>query len=144
MNFFDQQNAIINFIFTNYKKYLPHSIPEPELTTDFLDFDRFKKDFTLFIDFAKINFQQSNYKDDCGNIENLSLIIYLVHRNNTTTILNENNLISAYAFYEMINEKPSLGVAQNTVINDIDFYNYVEGNKFLVVTEINLSLDIEI
>jgi hypothetical protein len=44
----------------------------------------------------------------------------------------------------MLDENSSLGVAQNTTIDGIDFYNWVEANRFLVVSEINLSLDIEI
>jgi hypothetical protein len=144
MNFKDQQNAIINFISNNYKTYLPPQISEPEITTEFLDFDRFKNDFTLFIDFAQIDFRQSNYQDDCGVIEHLSLVIYLAHRNNQSKVLQDNNLTSAYAFYEMLIKNSRLGVAQSTTINSIDFYNWVEGNKYLVISEINLSLDIEI
>jgi hypothetical protein len=44
----------------------------------------------------------------------------------------------------MIQENPSLGIAQNTTIEGIDFYKYVEGQKYLVCTEINLLLEIEI
>jgi hypothetical protein len=144
MNFKDQQNALINFITNDYKKYLPPCISEPEITVEFLDFDKFKSDFTLFIDFSKIDFRQSAYEDDCGDMEHLSVIIFLVHRNNQASVLNENNLDSAYAFYEMTKENQGLGIAQNTVIESIDFYKYVEGTKYLVCTEINLSLDIEI
>jgi hypothetical protein len=144
MTFLEQQEKIIDFITDNYKSYLPNTIKEPEITTDFLDFDRFKNDFTLFIDFSKIGFPQSNYDDDCGDIENLSLIIYLVHRNNKSEILNNNNLEAAYSFYKMVKDKPELGVAQSTIIESIDFYKYVEGNKYLVVTEIDMSLSIEI
>jgi hypothetical protein len=144
MNFKEQQEKIITFISDNYKNYLPLTFPESEITTEFLDFDKFKGNFTIFIDFAKIDFRQSNYEDDCGDIEHLSLVIYLVHRNNKSEVLQENNLDSAYAFYKMIKENPGLGIAQNTTIDGIDFYKYVEGTKYLVCTEINLSLDVEI
>jgi hypothetical protein len=144
MNFKDQRAAIIQFITNNYKNYLPAHISEPEITTEFLDFDKFKGDFTLFIDFARINFPQSNYEDDCCDIENLALTIYLVHRNNNSEILQANNLDASFAFYKMIKDKPNLGAAQITTIDSIDFYKYVEGNKFLVITEITLSLTIEL
>jgi hypothetical protein len=142
VNFREQQSLIIQFITDNYKNYLPSSLSEPEITTEFLDFDKFKGDFTLFIDFARIDFPQSNYKDDCEDIEHLALTVYLVHRNNKSEILQANNLDSAYALYTMIKDKPSLGVAENTIIESIDFFNYAEGNKYLVVSEIVLSLDI--
>jgi hypothetical protein len=144
MNFYEQQQAIVNFITDNYKNYLPDNLKQFELTLDFLDFDRFKKDFTVFMDFARIDFRQSNYKDDCGDIEHLSLTIFLVHRNNKSEVLQNNNLNSAFSFYQMVKENIDLGIAQNTVIESVDFYNYAEANKFLVVSEINLSLDVEI
>jgi hypothetical protein len=144
VGFKEQQNTIIEFITNTYKSYLPSGVSEPEITTEFLDFDKFKGDFTLFLDFARIDFRQSNYEDDCGDIEHLTLTIYLVHRNNKSSVLNENNLDSANAFYEMIKDKPSFDVAQNTIIESIDFYKYVEGTKYLVVSEIALSLDIEV
>jgi hypothetical protein len=144
MTFKQQQEILINFIKDNYKDYLPAHIKEPEITTEFLDFDKYKGNFTLFIDFSQINFKENNYEDDCGNIENLSATIYLVHRNNQSAVLNELNLDASFAFYKMIDENPSLGIAQDTTINSIDFYKYVEGQKYLVCTEINLLLDIEI
>jgi hypothetical protein len=144
MNFKAQLDTVIDFITNNYKNYLPSQISEPEITTDFLDFDRFKKDFTVFIDFSKIDFRQSNYDDDCGDIEHLSITIFLVHRNNKSEVLQSNNLLSAFAFYQMIRENIGLGIAQRTTIESLDFFNYAEGTKFLVVTEINLSLDVEI
>jgi hypothetical protein len=144
MNFKEQLNTLIAFLANNYKKYVPSPISEPEITTEFLDFDRYKGNFTLFIDYSKIDFRQSAYKDDCGDIEHLSVTVYLVHRNNQPAVLNAYNLDSAYAFYAMLKDKPGLGIAQNTVVDSIDFYKYVEGTKYLVCTEINLSLDVEL
>jgi hypothetical protein len=144
MTFKEQREKIIQFITGKYKDYLPAHIPVPEITTEFLDFDRFKGNFTLFIDFSRIDFRQSAYKDDCGDMEHLSLVIYLVHRNNQAAVLNENNLDSAWAFYGMVKDNPGLGAAQNTVIDGMEFYNYVEGTKYLVCSEVTLSLDIEI
>jgi hypothetical protein len=144
MTFKEQQDTLINFIKDNYKNYLPSHITEPEITTEFLDFDKFKNNFTLFIDFTKIGFPNSNYDDDCGDIENLSLTVYLVHRNNQSAILNELNLDTSFAFYKMIQENQSLGIAEKTNIESIDFYKYTEGNKYLVCTEINLILEVEV
>jgi hypothetical protein len=144
MNFKDQQDALVTFISGNYKKYLPCSISPPEITTEFLDFDRFKGDFTLFVDFDRIDFRKSPYEDDCGDIEHLSLTVYLVLRNNTAPVLKSGMLDAVYDFYKMVKENPGLGIAQHTAIDGIDFYNYVEGTKYLVGAEINLSLDVEI
>jgi hypothetical protein len=142
MNFREQQNAIISFIKNEYPAYLPDELKNFELTTEFLDFDRFKKDFTIFTDFMQIKFGQSPFKDDCEDIEHLNITVYLVHRNNTSAILQSNNLDTAYAFYKMVKDNPRLGVAENTIIESMDFYNYAEGNKYLVVSEIVLSLQL--
>jgi hypothetical protein len=142
IDFKTQQKKIIEFITDNYKNYLPDNLKDYELTTSFLDFDKFKNNFTLFIDFSQINFKQSNYDDDCEDIEHCSISVYLVHRNNTSEVLQSNNLDSAFAFYKMIKEKLNLIFVKEITIESIDFYNWVEGNKFLVVSEIALSLQI--
>jgi hypothetical protein len=142
MTFREQQEAIIAFITNNYNNYLPNELKNPTYTTEFLDFDKFKENFTVFIDFSTIDFRQSNYSDDCEDTEHLSLMVYLVHRNDKSEILQSNNLDSAYAFYKMIKENIRLGIAQNTTIDSIDFFNWVEGNKYLVVSKIELSLQI--
>jgi hypothetical protein len=143
MSFKEQQNTIVAFLTENYNEYLPASLKNPTFTKDFLDFDKYKGDFTVFVDFERIDFRQSNYEDDCRDIEHLSMTVYLVHRNNQSEILNEKNLDAAFSFYELIKDKPALGVAQNTVIESMDFYRYVEGAKYLVCSEIALSLQIE-
>jgi hypothetical protein len=144
MNFREQQEELMKFISANYKNYLPGTIPDPEITAEFPDFDKFKGGFTVFADFSRIDFRQSAYKDDCGDMEHVSVAVYLVHRNNQASVLNDNNMDSAYAFYEMLRDKPGLGIAQNTAIEGIDFFKYAEGTKYLVCSEINFSLDIEL
>jgi hypothetical protein len=42
----------------------------------------------------------------------------------------------------MIRENNTMGAAVNSVISEINFYNYVEGNKNLVCGEISLALTI--
>jgi hypothetical protein len=111
---------------------------------DFLDFDKYKKDFTLFVDFSRIDFRTSSYDDDCGDIERLLVTIYLVRRNDTPSRIQADLLDASWALYQMIRDKPSLGIAQNTSIDSIDFYRYVEGTKYLVCSEFTLSLDVEI
>jgi hypothetical protein len=144
MNFREQQNTLINFTADNYKNYLPANIAPPEIVNDVLDFDKFKNDFSLFIDFSRIDFRQSSYDDDCGDIEHLSLTFYLVRRNNTPDVLNADILDAAYSLYQMIKNQNSLGIAQNTTIESIDLFRYVEGNKYLVCAEFTINMEIEL
>jgi hypothetical protein len=142
VNFREQKERILEFIKKNYMNYLPDEFKIYELTTDFLDFDKFRSNFTVFVDFSQINFRQSDFEDDCEAIEHLQMKVYLVHRNNQNEKLQSNNLDSAYAFYQMINDKPDLVFVKDITIESIDFYNWVEGQRYLVVSEITLSLQI--
>jgi hypothetical protein len=142
LNFREQQRLIFDAIKDNYNTYLPAHLKQFETTSDMLDFDKFKNDFTVFIDFSQINFRQSDYEDDCEDIEHLNLKVFLVHRNNQNEILQSNNLDSAYGFYRMMRDKPGLVFAKEIMIESIDFYNWVEGQRYLVVSEIALSLQI--
>jgi hypothetical protein len=143
-SFKEQQDSIIDFITNNYQNYLPSGFSQPEYTTEYLDFDKFKSDFTIFIDFARIDFRSSEYDDDCGDIEHLLLTIYLARRNAPSVQLQTDILEASWSFYKMLKEDTTLGTAQETKIDSIDFYKYVEGNKYIVCSEISLSLEIEI
>jgi hypothetical protein len=141
MTFKEQQLTIIEYIKDNYKNYI--SIPEPIYTVDFLDFDKFKGNFTFFIDFNRINFPSSQYEDDCKNVEQLALTVYLVFRNNINEVLKENCLDASWAFYKMINDL-RIKTINDFSIESFDFYDYVEGNKCLVISEISCMINIDI
>jgi hypothetical protein len=144
VTFKEQQDALVQFIIDNYGACLPAHIPAPEITTEFLDFDKFKGDFTLFVDFEKITIGQSKYADDCSDGESLSVTIYLVRRNNTHAVLQADILDAAWAFYQLVKNKPSMGISVHTAIDGITMYKYVEGTKYLVCSEITLTLDTEL
>jgi hypothetical protein len=139
MTFREQQEKIYGYVVANYDDYLPSRLKNPTFTKEFLDFDKFTGSFTVFFDFSKIDFRQNEYRDDCEDSNYLSLTVYLVHRNNTSEALQADNLDAAYAFYKMVKDNPRLGAAETTSIDSIDFYKYVEGNKYLVISDITLS-----
>jgi hypothetical protein len=142
-NFLEQQNRIEQFIKDNYKNYLEeYNISEPEVTTDFIDLDRFKNSFTLFIDFSKMNFG-SSFDDDCSDAEKLQVSIFLVLRNDTSKNLRDRLLNASSAFYSMIKADNDFGVALSTTVNDLNYFNYVEGTKYIMMGEFSLTLNIE-
>lgn len=140
MDFRTQQEKLLEFLSTNYQS----AGLTPTFTTDFLDFDRYKGDFTVFVDFARIGFRQSQFIDDCQDVEQLSLTIYLVRRNDMNETLKRDILDAAFSFYQMIKRDPHLGIAIVTAIDGIDFFNYVEGTKNIVCAEFTLSLEVDI
>jgi hypothetical protein len=123
MNFKEQQTKIIDYIKANYKKYI--TISEPIYTTEFLDFDKFKGNFTFFIDFNQIKFPSSQYEDDCKNVEQLALTVYLVFRNAQSDVLKENCLDASWSFYKMIGDL-QIETINDFSIESIDLYDYVD------------------
>jgi hypothetical protein len=145
INFRGTQERFIQFLEDNYKNYLPEYLADKniEYVDDFLDFDQYKNDFTMFIDFSKIDFRNGGYDDDCHKTINMEIEIYIVRRNNKSKILRADTLDAASSFCRMIlSENSYMDLALNANINSIDFYNYVEGNKNLVCAEISLSLTV--
>jgi len=137
-----QQNKIIDYINNNYPNYLSaHNINAPFLTTDYIDFDRFKNDFICFIEFDYSTFPNS--KDDCGMNETSFINIYLTHRNNKPDNLNNLMLDSTSAFYEMFRDNYISGVFTQK-INRVDFFKYIEGSNNIFCSKIVLELNLEI
>jgi hypothetical protein len=143
MNFKEQISAIKNYIRSNYKNYLPGQITEPVYTQEFLDFDKYKGDFTLFFDANRITFPVTSYTDDCEDPEQMALTIYLVFRNNTSEVLKDNLLEASWAFYKMAKDF-RLETINAFTIEGIDFYDYAEGSKYLAVSEINCVINLNI
>jgi hypothetical protein len=142
IDFLEQQEKLELFIKDNYQKYLDkYGIKSFEVTTDFLDFDRYKNDFTLFIDFSKVNFSSD---DDCYDTEKLSVNFFLVVRNDTSKNIKTKLLDSSSALYTMIKENNSLGMFYKTIINEIQFYNYAEGSKYIMIADFDIALELEV
>jgi hypothetical protein len=139
MNLKDLENYIIDYIKNNYTL-------QPDITTEFLDLDRFKNPFTLFLDISKIDFTQKNYNDDCEDSGNISITIYFVMRNKPADVLNTELLEAVYLFYKLIKRNPNLNNTDifNTIISSIDLFKYVEGSKYLVCAEFTINMECEL
>ena len=109
---------------------------KPEITMEFLDLDKFKNDFTLFVEFSNLTFG-NKLDDDCQQYGNLTVQCYLVFRNNPSKQLNENLLEATDEFYRLLKDN-------DIKINSLDFYNYATGTKYIVASEFNISLDIKL
>jgi len=133
MNLNKEQEQFINLIEDNYNNYCDLKY---QVTTEFLDLDKFKSDFTIFVSFDNLNFI-SKYDDDCTDYGKLNISCYLVLRNDKSENLNSKLLFSTDAFFEMLKNN-------NIEINSIDFYNYASGTKYIVASEFALIQNIEL
>ena len=144
-SFFEQQETIEKYIKDNYKKFLSeYNINEPVVSTDFLDFDKYKNDFTLFIEYSRIEFPITQYSDDCEHIQKLHLKIFLVFRNDTSANLQKKLSDSAFAFYKMFRSGKRFNISEDTILTGINFYNYAEGNKYIAASEIGFTMEINL
>ena len=142
MNFRNKFNIIKNFIEENYPKYLEaFNIKSPMVTDEFLDFDKFKQNFMLFIEFQNVNFRADDYEDDCVKIARISCDIFLVFRNATVEALRNNMLDATSALYELFRcEK--INIAHGINIDSTEFFNYIEGRNSLVASKTPIEFDI--
>jgi len=137
------QSDIVKYIEENYQNYLnEYNIYDFIIRLDFLDLDRFKNNFNIFIDFNKINFNQSKFTDDCCKSMQFQVSFYLVHRNDKSENLMDRMLNSATAFCKLMND--DISFAQELIIESLQNYNIVEGTQNIVISEFNIRLDIEI
>lgn len=128
MNLKNEQYNFIKLITDNY----PGTY---SLTTDFLDLDVHKNDFTIFVEFSNIDLSNHVNSDDCTKYGKLLVQIYLVLRNDNSLNLNTKLLESTDSFYKLLYKN-------DIEVRNIDFYNYASGTKYIVASEFSVSLDI--
>ena len=129
MDLIKVQDDFINLIKNNYnEKYI--------LTTDYIDLDSYKNDFTIFVEFENIE-PKDNLSDDCRQYGKLNLQIYLVMRNDTSQNLRSKLLKATSDVYKILFDN-------DIEVKNIEFYNYVTGTKYIVASEFNLTLEINI
>jgi hypothetical protein len=143
MDFKEQKDVIIKYIEDNFNLYLgQYDLNVPKITEDFIDFDKFKHDFILFIECDTINFLNT-FNDDCSETERLLMNFYLVFRNDTPINLNEKMLNASSAFGTLIKEF-RLDFFLSSNINNINFFKYIEGSTNIVASKFTVQFEIEI
>ena len=138
IDFLKQQNIIQEYIDEIY------TIRNFKIVTDYLDFDKYKNDFIINIEFDTINFPFSKLNDDCTKLQNLLVNIYLVHRNNTPSELNKKMLEAASHFHSLIMNMKSDDIFFDVNINNINFFKYIEGSTNIMASKFELQINIEI
>ena len=128
MNLQNEQEKFLKLIENDF-------IDKPEITVEFLDLDKFKNDFTLFIDFSNLSFNDKELNDDCQEYGTLNVQCYLVLRNDIPKNLNNKLLIHTDNFYHFLKEN-------DIKIEGIDFYNFASGTKYIVASEFSLKLNV--
>jgi len=143
MDFRKRLEELENYL-NNYEKYLnDYNIKPPKITTEYIDFDKFKNDFVLYMEFDSSSFPLADKNnDDCSQTELLKINIYLVFRNDTPKNLNNKTMDATSAFYSMAKELNISGLVFSS-ISKIDFFKYIEGTANIYASKITLDLSLE-
>jgi len=145
MNLNAIQKSILDYIGQNCEKHLQEfGMGKPQVSAEFMDLDKFKNDFTCFLDFNKITFAENGkFNDDCTAAGQINFSIFLVFRNAAADRLRENMLNGASAFYGLMSGAALAPEIQETAVKSIRNYSIVEGTRFVVISEMEIVADFE-
>ena len=141
IDFREKMDSIKRFITDAYPKYLePVGIAPPSVMSEHLDFDRFQKTFTVFVEYQTVNFGGSAWASDCGDIARVSTNIFLAIRK--TDRLKDRLYEASSAFYEMFRRERT-DIADNITVRELDFFEGVEGQQNVIALA-RFAIDFEI
>jgi hypothetical protein len=138
IDFLKQQDDIVNYVKTNFKEYYG-TLPDPSYTTDFLDFDKYKENVTVFFDFNQNYF---DYLTNESESQEMRLSMFIAVRNDLTDKLREKMLKYASSLISMFLDDDANfgGIVDYGKVDTVNFYNAIEGVKGLKVAEIGFVL----
>jgi hypothetical protein len=149
VNFLEQQEAIVDFIKDRFGDYLQeYDLPNPHYVSDYLDFDLYKFENTVFFDFGMNQFEQLTYQ---SMSQTIYMTQFIVVRDRTPGILRKDLLNYTTQMYKMFADYKCNfkdGNAQGLVdigkIEGVTFYEVVFGQKNLKVSQIDYVLNVEV
>jgi hypothetical protein len=144
LDFLQQQETIIEYIENNYKNYMVEGLNPPnDYVNDFLDLDAYKNNTTMFFSFPTYLFERNTNESE---LQELDMTVFIVVRNDTPKVLKKNILKYTTSFYKFFDSTESCfgGLVDYGRINEISFYDFVEGQKNLKIAEINMVLNLEV
>jgi hypothetical protein len=144
MDFRKQEEIITDYLKNNFEKYLQEfNLKAPEVVNDFLDFDKYKQSFIVFIDFDEVDFPQSGFNDSCSKTQRLAINFYLVFRNDAPANLQTKMLDATSAFCEMMWEFDARKFLSSRV-NKIHFFKFIEGANNIMSSKFTVEFEVEV
>lgn len=142
MDFFELQEKIENYIKENFSAYLENEkLSLPVFVSDYLDLDKYKASFTVFFDFDSYNFENLTNESMKAN---LTLDLFFVCRNGTSTTLKKKLMNYVSKFYSFFYSERSFGgIVDFGTITEINNYDAVQGDKGIKISQITLNLEVE-
>lgn len=135
------EKQITDFISENFPAFLRDGLEKPKFINDFLDLDKYKFSNTVFFEFNSWNFDYLQTHEQNGKLD---FNLFIVCRNDKN--LKEKCLNYATDFYRFFEEtgKNLNGLADFGKINYLTMFDAFEGNPEIKVTELTITLNLEI
>jgi hypothetical protein len=144
MNYQEKEDLIVNYVKDHFNEFLPDPAVPPvkHFINEFLDFDKYNYDASLFFEFDHYAYEELtvNSKLETGNMR-----IFIVVRNDTERVLHEKLRQYASAFWNMFEASrySFSGIVDIGMITGVHFFDAAEGNSGIKLAEITMALSKE-
>jgi hypothetical protein len=139
MDYKQKEENIVKYVQDNFNDYVENGKPVDRYINEFLDFDTFNYDNSVFFEFDNYSYEQISNE---SQLETLSMAIFIAVRNDTERNLHDNLRNYATAFYKMFEGSGCnfRGLFDQGIITDVDFYDAVEGDKSKKLCKMDITL----
>ncbi|MCL2381330.1 MAG: hypothetical protein FWC64_07015 [Treponema sp.] len=135
------RDGLVSYIASAFPAFSgKYQLPDHFITTDFLDFDKHKNSFQIFVDFDSVSFPDQPFTDDCSPAFDTTVNIWIVMRNKTINELDEYLLNAAGAMTDTVRACANY---HKIKAEKIDFFKYTEGNANLVSARLQIRITAE-
>jgi hypothetical protein len=142
MDYQEKENQITEYVKNNFNNFV-ESVNIDHYINEYLDFDLYTFNRIIFFKFEDYEYQELTNE---SNLETSSLTIFIVIRNDTEKNLHKQLREYASSFYNMFEASNNNfgGIVDQGMINNVSFFDAVEGNKNIKLAKIDSTLYKEI
>jgi hypothetical protein len=141
MDFNIRENEIVDYISSKFNYHFDTIKTETidHFLNEYLDFDLYDYNNSIFFSFEDYHYDELT---NSSKLENLNMSVFIVVRNDTEKNLHEKLRIYASAFYNMFESGNYNfnGIVDIGLINQVHFYDAVEGDPNKKLCKIDLTL----
>jgi hypothetical protein len=144
MDYQEKEDLIVAYVEDKFNEFAPSPDVPPVkyFINEFLDFDKYNYDNTLFFQFDNYAYEELTFN---SKLETGNMRIFIVVRNDKERALHERLRQYASAFWNMFEASRYCfsGIIDIGMITGVNFFDAVEGNSGIKLCEITLSLSKE-
>jgi hypothetical protein len=144
MDYQEKEDLIVQYVKDKFNGFIPEPAVPPVkyFINEFLDFDKYSYDNTLFFQFDNYAYEELTLS---SKLETGNMRIFIVARNDKEPVLHGRLRQYASAFWNMFEASRHCfsGIVDIGMITEVHFFDAVEGNSGIKLAEITMSLSKE-